>query len=429
MSREGTPSTGGLRGSMDSLFSKASSSIQSAAQGVQDSVQSAARSVQDSVARSPSPTRRARDNANKTPPPFFKTAAAARRAGVFPSQPNTAKTVNSKEFWEEPYDYTKGAKFIGPAINDGGAVPERKDQRGLYVRVRLKGGEPPADGFTSPPPPPLPTEVNDKGQTVPRTKFSDKEWEASQQELDERLEAMGFEPTYHAAMRKAQREEAKHTTWEVDHGPRQAQWADYLREHPNPFKDRPDLFPTHLGRPRHDPLGGEPSMFEHLFKNKDGTDKRPFTIVHEDEFQRIVEQNARDEEQWEPKEPEEGWEVTEHPSVAEEARIAAEDAQAALEGRKLEFGNNPCGNLRVDLHAIDATPARWRDDAGSSPLDGASTAASLPRNDLVKNHRVHPTHCLIYAQATTSGNQARSTPSSSGPRRNSTPTKRRVVRI
>ena len=170
-------------------------------------------------------------------------------------------------------------------------------------------------------------------------------------------------------------------------------------------------------------------MFEHLFKNKDGTDKRPFTIVHEDEFQRIVEQNAREEENWEPKEPEPGWEVTEHPSVAEEARIAAEDAQAALEGRKLEFGNNPCGNLRVDLHAIDATPARWRDDAGSSPLDGASTAASLPRNDLVKNHRVHPTHCLIYAQATTSGNQARSTPSSSGPRSNSTPTKRRVVRI
>ena len=347
---------------------------------------------------------------------------------MFPSQPNTARTVNSKEFWEEPYDYTKGAKYIGEAINDGGAKPERKDQRGLYVRVRLKGGEPPADGFTSPPPPPLPTEVNKEGKQVPRTKFSQEEWDQSQQELDERLEAMGFEPTYHARIRKAQREEAKHTTWEVDHGPRQAQWADYLREHPNPFKDRPDLFPTHLGRPRHDPLGGEPSMFEHLFKNKDGTDKRPFTIVHEDEFQRIVEKNAREEEQWEPKEPEEGWEVTDHPSVAEEARIAAEDAQAQLDGRKLEFGNNPCGNLRVDLHAIDATPARWRDDAGSSPFDGASTAASSPRNDLVKNHR-HPIHCLIYAQATTSGNQARSTPSSSGPRSNSTPTKRRVVRI
>ena len=42
-------------------------------------------------------------------------------------------------------------------------------------------------------------------------------------------------------------------------------------------------------------------------------------------------------------------------------------------------------NLRVVLHAIDATPARWRGDAGSSPLDGARTAASSPRNDLVKN--------------------------------------------
>ena len=44
-------------------------------------------------------------------------------------------------------------------------------------------------------------------------------------------------------------------------------------------------------------------------------------------------------------------------------------------------------NHRVVLHAIDATPARWRGDAGSSPLDGASTATSSPRNDLVKNHR------------------------------------------
>ena len=29
-------------------------------------------------------------------------------------------------------------------------------------------------------------------------------------------------------------------------------------------------------------------------------------------------------------------------------------------------------NHRVVLHAIDATPARWRGDAGSSPLDGAA---------------------------------------------------------
>ena len=42
---------------------------------------------------------------------------------------------------------------------------------------------------------------------------------------------------------------------------------------------------------------------------------------------------------------------------------------------------------RVVLHAIDATPARWRGDIGSSPLDGTSTAVSSPRNDLVKNYR------------------------------------------
>ena len=47
-------------------------------------------------------------------------------------------------------------------------------------------------------------------------------------------------------------------------------------------------------------------------------------------------------------------------------------------------------NRRVVLHAIDATPARWRGDAGSSPLDRA--------NDLVKNCRVHPTHWLISTQ-------------------------------
>ena len=58
-------------------------------------------------------------------------------------------------------------------------------------------------------------------------------------------------------------------------------------------------------------------------------------------------------------------------------------------------------NRRVDLHAIDATPARWRGDAGSSPLDGPSAAASSPRNDLVKNCRVHPTHWLISTQPTT----------------------------
>ena len=45
-------------------------------------------------------------------------------------------------------------------------------------------------------------------------------------------------------------------------------------------------------------------------------------------------------------------------------------------------------NSRVDLHAIDATPARWRGGFGSSPLNGASAATPSPRKDLVKNYRV-----------------------------------------
>ena len=74
---------------------------------------------------------------------------------------------------------------------------------------------------------------------------------------------------------------------------------------------------------------------------------------------------------------------------AKEERDAATKAagviQAKLDAANEEIEKNGvilCGNqiygafvlnLRVDLHAIDATPARWRGDAGSSPLDGAST--------------------------------------------------------
>ena len=64
-------------------------------------------------------------------------------------------------------------------------------------------------------------------------------------------------------------------------------------------------------------------------------------------------------------------------------------------------------NHRVVLHAIDATPARWRGDAGSSPLDRARSAASSPRNDLVKNCRVHPTHRLISTQPSTCRGQSK----------------------
>ena len=53
-------------------------------------------------------------------------------------------------------------------------------------------------------------------------------------------------------------------------------------------------------------------------------------------------------------------------------------------------------NRRVVLHAIDATAARWRADAGSSPFDRVRTATSSPRNDLVKN--CHPIRWLISTQ-------------------------------
>ena len=35
-------------------------------------------------------------------------------------------------------------------------------------------------------------------------------------------------------------------------------------------------------------------------------------------------------------------------------------------------------NRRLVLHATDATPARWRGDVGSAPLDRASAATSSP---------------------------------------------------
>ena len=48
-------------------------------------------------------------------------------------------------------------------------------------------------------------------------------------------------------------------------------------------------------------------------------------------------------------------------------------------------------NRRVYLHAIDATPARWRGGVGLSPLDSVSMAVMSPRNDFVMNYRAHPT--------------------------------------
>ena len=79
------------------------------------------------------------------------------------------------------------------------------------------------------------------------------------------------------------------------------------------------------------------------------------------------------------------------------------EVDAAIHDDGVEVMNRPpglCGNQIygafvlnscVDLHAIDATPARWRGGVGSSPLGGTSAATSSPRNDLVKNYRVRPT--------------------------------------
>ena len=70
------------------------------------------------------------------------------------------------------------------------------------------------------------------------------------------------------------------------------------------------------------------------------------------------------------------------------ARCRPTIIRGVCSGRLILCGNQIYGafalNRRVNLHAIDATPARWRGNVGSSPLDGASA--------------VHPTHWLISTQ-------------------------------
>ena len=51
------------------------------------------------------------------------------------------------------------------------------------------------------------------------------------------------------------------------------------------------------------------------------------------------------------------------------SRLGLRDVAGCVEIKILRRGLH----RRVDLHAIDAMPARWRGGAGSSPLDGAST--------------------------------------------------------
>ena len=71
------------------------------------------------------------------------------------------------------------------------------------------------------------------------------------------------------------------------------------------------------------------------------------------------------------------------PAAAQVVRVGIPTVVAAVAGVLIcvEIKISRCVlNRRVDLHAIDATPARWRGDAGSSPFDGANAAASSPRN-------------------------------------------------
>ena len=63
------------------------------------------------------------------------------------------------------------------------------------------------------------------------------------------------------------------------------------------------------------------------------------------------------------------------------AKYGLTDAEAAtFITVGVDFATTQLVDGRVLLYAIDATPARWRGDVGSSPLDGASAATSSPRS-------------------------------------------------
>ena len=69
-------------------------------------------------------------------------------------------------------------------------------------------------------------------------------------------------------------------------------------------------------------------------------------------------------------------EISPRGEVMERSRVYGEIEEFTefLPVRKSKFYGAFVLNRRVYLHAIDAPPARWRGDAGSSPLDGAPDA-------------------------------------------------------
>ena len=70
------------------------------------------------------------------------------------------------------------------------------------------------------------------------------------------------------------------------------------------------------------------------------------------------------------------------PAAAQVVRVGIPTVVAAVAGVLIcvEIKISRCVlNRRVDLHAIDATPARW------PPLDGASAATPSPRNECTRH--------------------------------------------
>ena len=58
---------------------------------------------------------------------------------------------------------------------------------------------------------------------------------------------------------------------------------------------------------------------------------------------------------------------------------AVDPARGRVGRARAQFYVGDCVEIKFTLHAIDATPARWRGDVGSSPRDGASAATSSPK--------------------------------------------------
>ena len=62
--------------------------------------------------------------------------------------------------------------------------------------------------------------------------------------------------------------------------------------------------------------------------------------------------------------------------------------------------------LNHDVHTIDATSARWRGRGGLENSIWSARPRFLPREDLVKNYRAHPTHWFFYAQVRSSSSRS-----------------------